>query len=288
MRRLLVINPNTSIGVGNTIDALVRAETAGVADVRTVTADFGFSYISTRVAVSIAAHAVLDAAARAIAEGAAPDAILLACFGDPGREALAEMTRLPVVGFAEAGLLAAVDLPGTSLVATNGTVWCEMLSELVLKLGIGDRIAGIRSIEDVADEPTAVAAFLAGEAEALGAERIVLGGAGLIPSLPEVAELSPVPILTRIASPSARRCDWPACRARQLSGPRPPARPPACRRTSQGCWAVRPPRFDAWPAAAKRQQWEPIWRRTASFSNRIQNTYRLSAIVFSIVSVNLC
>lgn len=195
MRRLLVINPNTSTGVSNTIDTLVRAETAGLADIRTVTADFGFSYISTRAAVSIAAHAVLDAAARAIAEGAAPDAILLACFGDPGREALVEMTGLPVVGFAEAGLLAAVDLPGTSLVATNGTVWCEMLSELVLKLGIGDRIAGIRSIEDVADDLTAVAAFLANEAEALGAERIVLGGAGLIPSLPEVAGLSPVPVL---------------------------------------------------------------------------------------------
>lgn len=193
--RLLVINPNTSTGVSQVIDALVRDEVAGAAEVQTVTAGFGFSYISTRVAVSIAAHAVLDAAAKAIGEGASPDAIVLACFGDPGREALAEMTGLPVIGFAEAGLLAAAALPGTSLVSTNGTVWCEMLGELVLKLGLGDSIAGIRSIEAVADDARSIADFLAKEAKALGAERIVLGGAGLIPVLPEVIAASEVPVL---------------------------------------------------------------------------------------------
>lgn len=193
--RLLVINPNTSTGVSQVIDALVREEVADAAQVQTVTAGFGFSYISTRVAVSIAAHAVLDAAAKAIAEGGRPDAIVLACFGDPGREALAEMTGLPVIGFAEAGLLAAAALPGTSLVSTNGTVWCEMLGELVLKLGLGDRIAGIRSIEAVAGDARSIASFLAKEAAALGAERIVLGGAGLIPVLPEVIATSEVPVL---------------------------------------------------------------------------------------------
>lgn len=193
--RLLVINPNTSTGVSQVIDALVREETANAAEVRTVTADFGFSYISTRVAVSIAAHAVLDAAAKAIAEGTAPDAILLACFGDPGREALAEMTGLPVVGFAEAGLLAAASQPGTALVATNGSVWCEMLGELVLRLGLGDQIAGIRSIETVANDTQAIAQFLEDEAAAAGAARIVLGGAGLIPTLPDVIKASGMPIL---------------------------------------------------------------------------------------------
>ncbi|MBB6466139.1 aspartate/glutamate racemase family protein [Aminobacter carboxidus] len=205
--RLLVINPNTSTGVSQVIDALVREEVVGAAQVQTVTASFGFSYISTRVAVSIAAHAVLEAAAKAIAEGARPDAIVLACFGDPGREALAEMTGLPVIGFAEAGLLTAAALPGTSLVSTNGTVWCEMLNELVLKLGLGDKIAGIRSIEAVADDARSIASFLVKEAKALRAERIVLGGAGLIPVLPEVIATADVQILDphRIAIGKALR-----------------------------------------------------------------------------------
>ncbi len=195
MPRLLVINPNTSTQVSTSIDILVRDVTASAAEVRTMTADFGFSYISTRVAVSIAAHAVLDAAARAIAESGMPDAILLACFGDPGREALAEMTGLPVIGFAEAGLLAAADMPGTSLIATNGAVWCEMLAELVLKLGIQEKVAAIRSIETVAESPRAIAEFLDGEAARLGAAHVVLGGAGLIPWLAEITQLCRVPIL---------------------------------------------------------------------------------------------
>lgn len=195
MHRLLVINPNTSTRVSQVIEALVREETKGAADICMTTASFGFSYISTRVAVSIAAHAVLDAAAKAMAEGATPNAIVLACFGDPGREALEELTGLPVIGFAEAGLLAAAAMPGKSLVSTNGAVWCEMLAELVLKLGIGDKMSGVRSIEGTADDPAAIAAFLSDEAKATGAERIVLGGAGLIPSLPSIIAASPVPIL---------------------------------------------------------------------------------------------
>ncbi len=194
MRRLLVINPNTSLAVSQRIDALVSEEAAGAADIRLVTAGFGFSYISTRAAITIAEHAVLDAAARAMAEGPAPDAIVLACFGDPGREALAEMTGLPVAGFAEAGLLAAAQA-GRPLVATSGSVWVEVLRELAMKLGIADEIAGFRSIDGLADDPVSIAAFLEKEAEGAGAERIVLGGAGLIPVLPAIVASSRIPVM---------------------------------------------------------------------------------------------
>lgn len=186
MRRLLVINPNTSASVTEKIENLVKEETNNRILVETVTAVFGFSYISSRTATAIAAHAVLDAAARAIAEKTAPDAILLACFGDPGREALEEMTGLPVIGFAEAGLLAASELSGQSLVMTNGAIWCDMLWELILKLGISDRIAGVHSIENVANDPALIAQYVSSEAEKAGVDRVILGGAGLIPYLPEV------------------------------------------------------------------------------------------------------
>jgi Asp/Glu/hydantoin racemase len=195
MHRLLVINPNTSTGISQVIENLVREETSGQVDVSMATATFGFSYISTRVAVSVAAHAVLDAAARAIAEGARPDAILIACFGDPGREALAELTGLPVVGFAEAGLCAMAQMQGRALVATNGAVWCDMLAELILQLGIQEAIAGIRSIEAVGENPPAIAAFLNDQARMAGAERILLGGAGLIPALPQIIAASRLPIV---------------------------------------------------------------------------------------------
>lgn len=195
MPRLLVINPNTSQRVSHAIDALVRDEAGARAEVETVTANFGFRYISSRTAVAIAAHAVLDAAARAMAAGAAPDAIILGCFGDPGLDALAEMTGLPVVGFAEAGLLAAAAERGPFIVATRGAVWCEMLTELIEKLGLRDRVTGVYSIEMPNDDTAGIAAFLSDRARATGAARIVLGGAGMIPTLPAIAGAATVPVL---------------------------------------------------------------------------------------------
>lgn len=195
MLRLLVINPNTSQRVSQTIDALVREEAGAGVQVQTVTAGFGFDYISSRAAVAIAAHAVLDAAAKAMAEGARPDAIILGCFGDPGLEALNEMTGLPVIGFAEAGLLAAAAMPEPFLVSTRGEVWCEMLSDLTLRLGLRERVTDIYSIEHANEDTAGIVNALGECARATGARRIVLGGAGMIPFLPAIIEASPVPVL---------------------------------------------------------------------------------------------
>jgi len=194
MVRLLVINPNTSPHVSASIDAMVKEEAGSAVTVDTVTANFGFHYIASRSAVAIAGHAVLDAAAGAIASGANPDAIILGCFGDPGLEALQEMTGVPVIGFAEAGLNAAAALDGPFLVATRGQVWREMLQDLVRKLNLQDRVSGIHSINEENDVG-AIAQSLAADAQEHGAKRIVVGGAGLIPILPGIAKACTLPIL---------------------------------------------------------------------------------------------
>ncbi len=193
MVRLLVINPNTSPQVSSVIDAFVKKEAGPAASVQTVTANFGFHYIASRSAVAIAGHAVLDAAAEAIAAGANPDAIVLACFGDPGLDALQEMTGLPSVGFAEAGLNAAGEQEGTFMVATRGQIWCDMLRGLIQKLGLQHRVCSIHSINEN-DDVGAIAASLAAAAKEGGASRIVVGGAGLIPLIPGLIEACPVPI----------------------------------------------------------------------------------------------
>ncbi|MGF6175405.1 aspartate/glutamate racemase family protein [Ensifer sp. 4252] len=195
MIRLLVINPNTSTQVSQKIKTLVQDEVGQDVEIHVVTADFGFDYISTRCGVAIATHAVLDAAAKFIVDQFVPDAVLLACFGDPGREALEELTGLPVVGFAEGGLRAAAAEPGTTLVATSGSLWCTMLDELIQNLGIADKIAGVRSVEHVDGSNRSIAEFLTKSARALGASRILLGGAGLIDKIPEVMATSRLPVL---------------------------------------------------------------------------------------------
>jgi Asp/Glu/hydantoin racemase len=194
-RRLLIINPNTSTAITETIEARVRTQLENRFTLQTATAAFGFRYIASRAGIAVAGHAVLDAVAKALVGGERPDAILLACFGDPGFDALSEVCDMPVVGFAEAGLHAAAALPGDFLAATRGGVWREVIQELAQKLGIADRLAGVETIDHLPDDPPQIAAFLAARAQAAGASRVLMGGAGLIPSLDAIAAASRVPVL---------------------------------------------------------------------------------------------
>ena len=193
MAQLLVINPNTSRGVTGIIDALARDEAGAAHAVETVTARFGFPYIASHTAFAIAGHAVLEAAVEAMEEGARPDAIVLGCFGDPGLDALEELTGLPTVGFAEAGLWEAAAESGAFIVATRGAIWRDMLQDIVRRLGLADRVAAVHCVEE--EEPAAIAALLSSLAKDTGASRVVLGGAGLIPIMREVAHASGIPIL---------------------------------------------------------------------------------------------
>jgi Asp/Glu/hydantoin racemase len=207
-RRLLIVNPNTSTAITETIEARVRAQLGDCFTLRTATAPFGFRYIASRAGIAVAGHAVLEAAAEALASGERPDAILLACFGDPGFDALSEICDMPVVGFAEAGLRAAAALPGAFIAATKGDVWHEVILELAQKLGVAGKLAGVETMDHLTDDPTQIAAFLAARAQAAGASRVLIGGAGLIPRLDAIAAASHVPVLDahRAAIDKAARC----------------------------------------------------------------------------------
>jgi allantoin racemase len=207
-RRLLIVNPNTSTPITGTIEARVRRQLGDRFTLRSATAEFGFRYIASRAGIAVAGHAVLDAVAKALAGGERPDAILLACFGDPGFDALSEACDMPVVGFAEAGLHAAAALPGAFIAATRGSVWREVILELARKLGIADKLAGVETIDHLTDDPAQIAAFLATRAQEAGASRVLVGGAGLIPSLDAIAAASDIPVLDahRAAIDLVARC----------------------------------------------------------------------------------
>ena len=194
-RSLLIVNPNTSAAITGTVEVRVRAQLGDRFALRTATAEFGFRYIASRAGIAVAGHAVLDAVAKALAEGERPDAILLACFGDPGFDALAEACDIPLVGFAEAGLHAAAALPGAFIVATRGDVWREVILELAQKLGVAGKLAGVETIDHLTDDPAQIADLLAARAKEAGASRVLIGGAGLIPRLSAIVAASHVPVL---------------------------------------------------------------------------------------------
>jgi Asp/Glu/hydantoin racemase len=194
--RLLMINPNTSEPITARLKALAEDEAGADVNVSAITARFGGPYTSDRAGAVVAAHAVLDAADAAREAYGEADAIVVGCFGDPGLKALQETTGLPVTGFAEAGLLEAASEPEPFMVATNGEAWCEMLTELATQMGLADRIVSFFSIGDPGARDAALCAELVTrEAARTGAVRVVLGGAGLIPILAEVAARLELPLV---------------------------------------------------------------------------------------------
>lgn len=192
---ILLINPNTSAEITATILKLAVAEIGEQASLTAVTAPFGARYISSRSSVTIAAHAVLDAFAAAIADGTQFDAVVVACFGDPGIDALNEIAGVPVVGFADGGLIAAAALPGRFAIATIGEAWRDMLTELALRRGLADRLAGVILIEDGGRAPDVAGPRIAAAAKALGVSRVIIGGTGLIPVLDAIAAVAGVEVV---------------------------------------------------------------------------------------------
>ncbi|MDB5870567.1 MAG: Asp/Glu racemase [Ramlibacter sp.] len=185
MRELLVINPNTSSSVSELLQRHVQAEAGLHVRVRTVTARFGAPYIADEASFAVASHATLDAWAAALGAGA-PDAVLIGCFGDPGLLALRESSPAPVTGLAEAAFIEAAR-HGRFAIVTGGARWGPMLQRLAQALGHAPALAGIHTVvptgAQLAAEPEVARALLTqacrDAVRQLGAQAVVLGGAGL-------------------------------------------------------------------------------------------------------------
>jgi allantoin racemase len=197
--RLLLVNANTD----DTITRRLVAEAVRLLPPRSVvtgaTARFGPRYIASRAALAVAGHAVLDAFAEADRD---VDAVLLACFGDPGLGALRELASVPVVGMAEASCRRAASGHARFSIVTGGVLWPAILDEYVVSLGLGERLASVRAVTPTGAQ---VALDPEGSREALmqqcvaaaredGAEAILLGGAGLVGMAPRLAAGLPVPV----------------------------------------------------------------------------------------------
>jgi allantoin racemase len=200
--RILLINPNTT----ESVTALVMQHVADIAGAAAefvpVTGRFGARYISTRASAAIAGHAALDAYA---AHRAGCDAVYLACFGDPGLFALREIADVPVVGMAEASCIEA-SRRGRFAIVTGGALWGPMLTEFVGSIGLGDRLATIRTIAptggEIAQNPDAALPALASACNACvkedGAEVVILGGAALAGLAARIQPDVPVPVLCSV------------------------------------------------------------------------------------------
>lgn len=207
MRRLLVINPNTTSAVTALLHAHVQAGAGAQVQVQAVTARFGAPYISDEAGYAVAGHATLDAWAAALAQGPAPDAVLIGCFGDPGLLALRESSPAPVTGLAEAAFIEAAR-HGRFAIVTGGARWAPMLQRLAHALGHGEALAGIHTVAptgaQLAADPEGARALLGkacrDAAQQLDAQAVIVGGAGLAGMAAALQPGLDVPLIDSVAA----------------------------------------------------------------------------------------
>jgi allantoin racemase len=203
--RLLLINPNTSPEVTATVARAAAPLLPEGVELLPVTGRFGARYIASRAAAAIAGHAALDALAEHV-DGC--DAVLLACFGDPGLLALKELSPVPVIGMAEAACHLACLTARRFAIVTGGERWPAMLEEFVAAEGLASRLTGIRALAPTGDVLTKdLDASIAQLAEACrqavdadGAEAVILGGAALAGLAGRVGRTIDVPVICSLAA----------------------------------------------------------------------------------------
>ena len=104
MTDILLLNPNTSADMTTRMLAAAEAVAAPGTRLHPMTAPRGVPYIATRAEAQIGGAIALEMLAE---RHRTVDAAILAAFGDPGLLGARELFDIPVVGMAEAAMLAA-------------------------------------------------------------------------------------------------------------------------------------------------------------------------------------
>ncbi|KQP49137.1 aspartate/glutamate racemase family protein [Pseudorhodoferax sp. Leaf274] len=193
--RILLVNSNTSAATTEQVAQAARA-LAPDAEFTAIESRCGPAGIGGRADVVISALATFEAALEA-----APghDAVVVACFSDPGMTALREVLDIPVVGIGESAYLTAAMLGARFSVVTPGLRVAPMVHEAVQAAGLSSRFGGVTLVDDsVILSENRTPLLVEGVARAVAtqsAEVVVLGGAVFAGLAQEVAAASQIPVV---------------------------------------------------------------------------------------------
>lgn len=201
--RILLLNPNTTDAMTTRLATVGRAAAAPGTEIVPITAPRGVPYIATRAEAQIGGAIALEMLAE---HHRSVDAAIIAAFGDPGLLGARELFDLPVVGMAEAAMLAACMLGRRFAIVTFARALGPWYEECVAMHGLSDRCAGIRmldsafaSVSDVQDEKEALLVDLANRAVVDDeADVVILGGAPLAGLAMKVRDRIPVPVVDQV------------------------------------------------------------------------------------------
>jgi allantoin racemase len=201
--KILVANPNTSAGVTDRLVASGQLVASPGTELLPMTAPRGVPYIATRAEAAIGGAVMLEMLAE---RRGTFDAAICAAFGDPGLGGARELFDFPVVGMAEAAMLAACMLGRSFGIVSFSRSLEPWFAEIVAWHGLSGRCAAIatldeafKSIDDVQEEKEQVLVNLANRTVAdRGADVVILAGAPLAGLANKIADRVPVPLVDGI------------------------------------------------------------------------------------------
>ncbi len=201
--RILLINPNTSQA---TTDMMVRiAHAVAAPDVAIVgaTASRGPPMIIDPVALAAAAPQVVEIG---VAQGAGFAGVIIGAFGDPGIDDLRQRVNIPVVGIAEAAMLAASAGDRRFGVATTTPALAPAIDARAAGLGLAPRYTGVRLTpqdphELVADPAQLVEALRQAVSDCIRldqAQAVIIGGGPLGNAATALTPMFAVPVIAPV------------------------------------------------------------------------------------------
>lgn len=209
MRRVLLVNPNTSADATRMMVAMAQEVAGAGVCVRGVTAPTGPAMITTPAALEAAADAVVAIGAR---EGAQAGGVIVAAFGDPGVAALRARLAVPVTGICEAAMREAATSGRRFAVATTTPALVPRIDAMAALLGLAHHYAGTWVAEGLAegdpaallqDPPRLEAALAAAVRQAIRdgtAAAVIIGGGPLSQAATRLAGRFTVPVIAPVAA----------------------------------------------------------------------------------------
>jgi allantoin racemase len=203
--KILVVNVNTSTSMSKCIDEAAKRAASSGTEIVTLTPFFGAEGVDCNFESYLSALAVID---RVLAYDERFDAVVMAGFGEHGRDALQELIEQPVIEICEASAHVAMMIGRSYSVVTTLERSVPPIVDRLKLSGLWDRCASVRangmSTLEVDSDPARAIHLIVEEArkavELDHAEVICLGCAGMAGLEETITSKLGVPVIDGVAA----------------------------------------------------------------------------------------
>ena len=197
--RLLLINPNSSHGITERMAECAAGVLNPGNKLTALTVAGSPAYLSSQEDMDAAAPGVVALYQQ---QAGSFDAVVLACFGDPGLEPLRQVTGLPTLGLIDASMAMALMCGKRPGIVTGGSGWLDLLPRILARCGWPGDVpiacleqTGGEIFRNRLDPGDAIVESTARLVRDRKVETVILGGAGLVGLAASLTPRVPVPLI---------------------------------------------------------------------------------------------